>query len=528
MSTHRTPAIPPQTCTRERDFLLAMREISDALVSKRNLDQLMFALAESIRRFVGLSCTEILLHDATNDSFLRAALHLTSDNGQIERNWVQAMDESPAPTAFRTRQPISGERVVIEREACHFQQVADWSSVGIQSFCCVPLISHETVLGTLNVGSLECPRFMPSFIEFLNDTAKLIAILLESSLASKQITALQEKLLHERSYLDGEVRADCTFAGMIGQSEALRSVLEQAQDVAESDATVLLLGETGTGKELVARALHNLSRRKDRTFVKLNCAAIPAGLLESELFGHERGAFTGAINTKVGLLELANHATLFLDEVGDIPLEIQPKLLRVLQEGEFARIGSTRTIKIDVRLIAATNRDLLKMVREKEYRSDLFYRLNVFPITLPPLRERKEDIPLLVKHFTQKSAARNKRSISLISSEAMEALAGWNWPGNVRELENLIERAVILSKGPVLNVPLKDLQDGPRHSSTTLQMTVEHTPAEITADVILRTLRETNGIVSGPRGAAVRLGLKRTTLLWRMNSLGITRKQALS
>ena len=537
MRSYRTPTISReeqrQECLHDREFLSALREISDALVSETDLDQLMFAVSQSILRFVGTSCAEILLHDARNDSFRRAALYLTPASDHISRNWVQAMDESPAPTAFRSRHPIVGERETIERHAAKFQQVADWFSLGIQSFYCVPLISHGRVLGTLNIGSLECPRFVPSFVEFLNDTAKLIALATENALAAKQLAVLNEKLLcqrsnHEDSYcVDGDLKARYSFAGIVGRSNALKSVLESIQDVAESDATVLLLGETGTGKELFARALHDMSRRKHRKLVKLNCAAVPAGLLESELFGHEKGAFTGAINAKVGLLELANQGTLFLDEVGDIPLEIQPKLLRVLQEGEFTRIGSTRTIKVDVRLIAATNRDLLQMIRTREYRSDLFYRLNVFPITVPPLRERKEDIPLLVEHFARKSAVRNRRVIQSISSEAMEVLARWNWPGNIRELENLIERAVILSKGPELNIPLKDFQDDIGHASVKLHSAAERAAAEITAEVILRTLRETNGIVSGPRGAAARLGMKRTTLLWKMNSLGITRKQAL-
>ncbi|PYV62173.1 MAG: Fis family transcriptional regulator, partial [Acidobacteria bacterium] len=305
------------------------------------------------------------------------------------------------------------------------------------------------------------------------------------------------------------------FEGIVGQSSALRHVLKLVETVAPSDSTVLLLGETGTGKELIARAIHDRSRRKDRTFVKLNCAAIPTGLLESELFGHERGAFTGAISQKIGRLELADQGSLFLDEVGDIPIEIQPKLLRALQEREFERLGSTRTKKVDVRLVAATNRDLQKMIESREFRSDLYYRLNVFPIRIPPLRERPEDIPLLVRYFAQKYGRRMEKQIESIPAAAMKKLAAWHWPGNIRELENFIERSVILTHSSALQVPIGEL--GSNGEATPVQGTREAADR----DEILRILKDTKGRVAGPQGAAARLGIKRTTLISRMKKLGI-------
>ena len=320
--------------------------------------------------------------------------------------------------------------------------------------------------------------------------------------------------------LEEEIRIGANFEGIVGQSAALRQVLQQVETVATTDSTVLLLGETGTGKELIARAIHECSRRKERRLVKLNCVAIPSGLLESEMFGHERGAFTGAITQKMGRLELADQGTLFLDEVGDIPLELQPKLLRLLQEREFERLGSTRTKKVDVRLVAATNRDLEGMMAEKRFRSDLYYRLNVFPIEVPPLRERPEDIPLLVRHFVHHFAPQMNRRIETIPSETMDTLTRYSWPGNIRELQNLIERAVILSSGSVLQVPLRALnvrsisaRHGGKHQ-TLEQAERAH---------ILATLKETKWVLSGPRGAATRLGLNRSTLQFRMKKLGIFR-----
>jgi formate hydrogenlyase transcriptional activator len=341
-------------------------------------------------------------------------------------------------------------------------------------------------------------------------------------------------LVHEQDsqYPSGPVRtvkvrllghpicSDNTFEGIVGRSSALRRVLQLVETVASGDSTVLLLGETGTGKELVARAIHNRSQRKNRTFVKLNCAAIPSGLLESELFGHERGAFTGAITQKTGRLEVADQGSLFLDEIGDIPLELQPKLLRVLQEREFERLGSTRTKKVDVRVVAATHRDLEEMILKKEFRSDLYYRLNVFPISIPPLRERTDDIPLLVRHFVQEAAQRMNKTIDTISPSTMEALAQYRWPGNIRELENVIERAVILTPNSALHVPLRDLRSRVLPGNGNEK---SRTLADVERDHIRSVLQETRWVLSGPRGAAKRLGLNRSTLHFRMKKLGIVR-----
>jgi formate hydrogenlyase transcriptional activator len=316
------------------------------------------------------------------------------------------------------------------------------------------------------------------------------------------------------------VSSETGFEGIIGRSSSLRRVLQMIETVASGDSTVLLLGETGTGKELIARAIHSLSPRKNRPFVKLNCAAIPTGLLESELFGHERGSFTGAIAQKIGRLELAHQGSLFLDEIGDIPLELQPKLLRALQEREFERLGSTRTQKVDVRIVAATHRDLEGMILDKQFRSDLYYRLNVFPIQVPPLRERREDIPLLVHHFVRQAARRMRRVINTIPSETMEALIHYRWPGNIRELENTIERAVILSPGPVLQLSLRDLKSRLAPGQNTDR---HQTLEEVERNHILKTLKDTSWVLAGAAGAAARLGLNRSTLYFRMKRLGIVR-----
>ncbi len=352
----------------------------------------------------------------------------------------------------------------------------------------------------------------------LGQIAGRVAVALENDRAYHEIAQLKNRLAEEKLYLEDEIRSELHFEEIIGESPVLKRVLSQAKTVAASEATVLILGETGTGKELIARAIHRMSTRKENSFIKINCAAIPTGLLESELFGHERGAFTGAISQKIGRLELADRGTMFLDEVGDIPLELQPKLLRVLQDQEFERLGSTRTIKVNVRLIAATNRDLTRSVAEKQFRSDLFYRLNVFPIRMPPLRERRKDIPLLVRYFVQKFARRMNKQIETITSDTMNALVNWDWPGNVRELENFLERSVILTDTSVLRAPLAELQQ--LHDSSVTDGTLEAADREH----IIRILRETHGTISGPGGAAVKLGLKRTTLQSKMQKLGISRE----
>ena len=337
--------------------------------------------------------------------------------------------------------------------------------------------------------------------------------------AYREIAQLKDKLAQEKLHLEDEIRGELDFAGIVGQSSALRHVLNLVETVAPSDSTVLLLGETGTGKELIARAIHERSRRKERALVKLNCAAIPTGLLESELFGHERGAFTGAIAQKTGRFELADQGTLFLDEVGDIPIEIQPKLLRALQEREFERLGSNRTKQVDVRLVAATNRDLEQMMEHREFRSDLYYRLNVFPIRIPPLRERPEDILLLVRYFTQKYGRRMQKQIESIPLAAMRKLSSWYWPGNIRELENFIERSVILTHGTALQAPITELGNSGRNVPVSVRYEAH------ARDEIVRILKVTSGRVGGPDGAAARMNIKRTTLISRMKKLGIDRRR---
>jgi formate hydrogenlyase transcriptional activator len=382
----------------------------------------------------------------------------------------------------------------------------------------------------------------PEDLEFLAQVSGQIAIAVENALAYREIAELKDKLAQEKLYLEEEIRSEMSFENIVGDSPALKHVLELVETVAPNDSTVLLLGETGTGKELIARAIHDRSRRTERTFVKLNCAAIPTGLLESELFGHEKGAFTGAITQKIGRLELADQGTLFLDEVGDIPTEIQPKLLRALQEREFERLGSTHTRKVNVRLIAATNRNLQKMVAEREFRSDLFYRLNVFPIRIPPLRERKEDVPLLVSFFVQKFAKQMQKQIESVPSAVMKGLTGWEWPGNIRELENFIERAVILTRGKALEVPLTELQKTDTDAATeTIVSKTKRTArgaSNLRPDIsagakeyqrkqreeIIQALTTCKGRIGGGDGAASRLGINRTTLMYRMRKLGIYAK----
>jgi formate hydrogenlyase transcriptional activator len=392
-------------------------------------------------------------------------------------------------------------------------------------FCFLPLTTARHRLGALAFASKDLAAYDADDVDFLQLVANQVAVGVENALAFDCIEMLKEKLTREKVYLEEEIRTEHNFDEIVGESGALRRVLKEVETVAPTDSTVLIRGETGTGKELIARALHSLSPRRDRTFVKINCAAIPTGLLESELFGHEKGAFTGAISQKVGRFELAHQGTLFLDEVGDIPSELQPKLLRVLQEQEFERLGSTRTVWVDVRLVAATNRDLAEMTANGQFRNDLFYRLNVFPVMLPPLRERPDDIPRLVRHFTQRFARRMGRRIETIPAAVMDAMVRYAWPGNIREMQNVIERAVILSRDGVLPNPLpKNRTDSiipSVHRSQVFQssMTLEDSDRAL----IIETLEQAGWRVGGPRGAAAKLGLKRTTLLAKMRRLRISR-----
>jgi formate hydrogenlyase transcriptional activator len=400
---------------------------------------------------------------------------------------------------------------------------------GLTSVCCVPLVSKGRAYGTLNLASRQLDAFTDGDAELLNRVAAQIAIAVENALAFKEIDSLKDRLAVEKLYLEEEIRSEFNFEEIVGESPAIKRALAQVELAAPANTTVLILGETGTGKELIARAIHNLSPRRERTFVKINCAAIPSGLLESELFGHERGAFTGAIAQKVGRFELADRGTIFLDEVGDIPLELQPKLLRVLQEQEFERLGATRTVRVDARVVAATNADLSRLVAERKFRSDLFYRLNVFPIQIPPLRDRREDIPLLVRYFVQKFSRTLNKTVQYVPSDAMDALVSYSWPGNIRELENLLERAVILSPGKELRVPLAELRNAlpaPPEEDVLLSVSTSAPVAtlqEAERQHILRALRQTEWRIAGPRGAATLLGVKRTTLQARIRKLGIRR-----
>jgi len=423
---------------------------------------------------------------------------------------------------FRSRKPMLLDAT----------EVTSWSSDGecsvcssasgkvVRSVCSLPLLCRGRVLGVLELVRESEPAFTQSEIDFMGQVADQIAIALENSLAHEQITALKNQLARESLCVGDERRNEHGFEEIIGRSAAIRAVLHKIETVAPTDSTVLICGETGTGKELVARAIHGRSQRHGNPFVKLNCAAIPTGLLESELFGHERGAFTGAIAQRIGRFELAHRGTAFLDEIGEVPLELQPKLLRVLQEREFERLGSARTLKTEARLIAATNRDLCQCVAEKVFRADLFYRLNVFPIHVPPLRDRREDIPILVRHFVQHYARKMEKTIDTIPSETMEALVRHRWPGNIRELQNLIEHSVIVTFGPVLKVPLAEIQAS---AAITPDGAKSRTLEEVERDLIVSTLKDTNWVQSGPAGAAARLGMSRSTLQSRMKRLGIVR-----
>ncbi len=512
-----------QQLSRERDRLSVLLEVTNALVTNLDAPELFRSITTCLRRVIPHEFASIALHDAANNQLRVYALDFPTGQGLLREEMTVPAEAAPAGCPITSRQPVllgPGELHRFPSEIAHALEAEEMKTV-----CCVPLITHNRVLGTLNVATRRENAFSQADVDLLSQVAAQIAIAVENALAFRQIGELKDKLAEEKLYLEGEIRTEHNFEEIVGESAALKRILKEVETVAPADATVLILGETGTGKELIARAIHSLSPRRDRTFVKLNCAAIPTGLLESELFGHEKGAFTGAIAQKIGRLELAHQGTLFLDEVGDIPLELQPKLLRALHEKEFERLGSTRTIHVDVRLVAATNRDLAQMVNDRQFRADLFYRLNVFPISMPSLRERPEDIPVLVRYFAQEISRRMNRAIETIPAETMNALSRYHWPGNVRELENLIERAVILSPGSVLNVPLAELK---RSSETEAGTTTggATTLADAEREHILRILGETNWIVGGPHGAAARLGMKRTTLQSKMRKLEIARPTA--
>lgn len=506
----------------ERDRLGLLLEVNNTVVSVLDLHDLLRAVSDSLHRLMPHEYASLSLYDPDTQTLQIHALDFPVSKGLIQEGLAIPVNGSPTGRALRTRKPVFITRNEIEQFGSDIARRI--LAEGLKSAVCLPLVSHDRPLGTIVVASLKEERFPEKDAELLRPVANQIAIAVENSLAYRQVVERANKLSEEKLYLQDEIRTEYNFEEIIGESPVLKRVLQQVQTVAPTDSTILIQGETGTGKELIARAIHHLSARNDRTLVKVNCAAIPTGLLESELFGHERGAFTGAIAQRVGRFELAHRGTLFLDEVGDIPLELQPKLLRVLQEQEFERLGSARTIRVDVRLVAATNADLTQKVADSQFRADLYYRLNVFPLVIPSLRERREDIPLLVRYFVQKYARRMKRPIESIPVKAMTALSEYHWPGNVREMENFIERAVILSRGAELEIPLAELK--PRSALPAPQLavangfgTLEHAEREH----IVRTLSETNWVIGGPTGAAIRLGMKRTTLQSRMRKLGITR-----
>ena len=491
-----------------------MLEVSRVLGAKWNAQQVFPKISAFLRRVLRQEYAALALHDEKTGQLIRQAMDFPLRKGPAVDADINPVKD-PRGKALQEREPL----IFNKDEMQEFPAgTADHLlAEGLQSLCCVPLLRPKGPLGVLVLGSTRANAFKIDDLTLLDQVAAQLAIALENARAAREVEQLRSRLEQDKRHLEGEAHPRLYFEEIIGESPALKEVLDQVAVVAVSDATVLLLGETGTGKGLVARAIHRASRRRDRDFISLNCAAIPTGLLESELFGHEKGAFTGAVSQKIGRLELADRGTLFLDEIGEIPLELQPKLLRVLQDHEFERLGGTRTIKVDMRLIAATNRDLAKSVTEKQFRSDLFYRLSVFPIRMPSLRERREDIPLLVRYFIRHFARAMHRTIETVPNETMNALINWRWPGNVRELENFIERSVILTEGTALRAPLEEFQ---AETSSSAEHTLEATEREH----IIRVLRETGGMISGPTGAAQRLGLKRTTLQSKMRRLGITRQ----
>jgi len=499
---------------RERDRSQLLLEINNTLVSNLNLRELVSAISTCLRRVMPHDVAGLALLDPVINKLRVTALEFPANENVFVEDEIIDLEGTPGGIAFTTRQPVMSG----------LGHSADpvGNRAGLKSGCTVPLVSHDRALGILGVASLRENAFSDDDAELLNQVGKQVAIAVENALAFREIDALKNQLTQEKLYLEEEIRTEYNFEEIIGYSPTLKRVLQDVETVAATDSTVLIYGETGTGKELIAHAIHNLSRRRERTLVKVNCAAIPTGLLESEFFGHERGAFTGAIDRRIGRFELAHQGTIFLDEVEDIPLELQSKLLRVLQEHEFERLGSSRTLQVDVRVVAATNSDLAQLVAEKKFRSDLYYRLNVFPINVPPLRERSEDIPLLVHFFANKFAQQMKKPIESIPKETMAALTSYHWPGNIRELQNLVERGVILSRGSRLEIPLAELKQSNKVSNHTNGAT---TLEAVEREHILRVLGESNWVIGGPSGAAARLGLNRTTLNHRMRKLDITRPQ---
>jgi formate hydrogenlyase transcriptional activator len=490
-------------------------EITNALVSKLPMDDLFAAISEQLSQVVAHDFAVIALLDKETGDIHLTGLHSPGGRIQIVPEYTSARPEGlPAGEALATHKPIVLDAPDPDRFSSPLYR--KYMALGLQSSCSIPLIGGNGMTGVLDLSRTSGEPFTKDEVDLLEQVGRQVSIAIENALAYRELSHIKERLTTEKLYLEDEIRLDLNAGDMVGESPAFQSVLRAIQVVAPTDATVLIQGETGTGKELVARAIHDQSARSKRSFIKVNCAAIPATLLESELFGHEKGSFTGAFAQKIGRFELAHQGTLFLDEIGEIPIELQSKLLRAIQEQELERLGGNRTIHVDVRFVTATNRDLKQMVQEGKFRSDLYYRLHVFPLTVPPLRERQQDIPLLIRYFTQKHAKRMNRPIESIPSAAIQALASYNWPGNIRELQNVIERSVILSPGRVLQVALPDV-------TATSPTSSGHARLDDSAERerILQALTSAHGKVSGPQGAAARLGLRRTTLQSRMKKLGI-------
>ena len=499
---------------RERDRLRLILEINNHIIAYLDISELFRAASKSIRGYFDNALTGFWLFEERSNQLELSTLDSGTGFGLHENITTTILTEEDVAKMRARVAAIFGPEEIAEFPQSIAKTMRESS---IASLVCVPLVGSKGPLGIISLGSREQDAFGQNDLDLLSQIANQISLALENALAFRRVTFSCRRLEDEREYLASELQTEYNFEDIVGKSAAIKGVLEQVAIVAPTDSTVLLIGETGTGKELIARAIHNLNLRRDRTFVRLNCAAVPSGLLESELFGHEKGAFTGALAQKRGRIELAHHGSLFLDEIGDIGLELQPKLLRVLQEREFERLGSNHTIKVDTRLIAATHRDLPGMVRNGEFREDLFYRLNVFPIHIPPLRERKGDIPLLVHYFVAALSRKMRRSIRIIPDEVMDAIKSFSWPGNVCELQNFIERSVILSRGETLAAPISEL----RQSSATKEIGSGTSFHAMERAVIVNVLREAGGKLSGSGGAAERLGLKRTTLQRKMERLCI-------
>lgn len=506
----------------ERDNFRILVAITNAVLSRLDIDELVSEVAKEIHRYFRIDAISVVLRSNRKGKLNIYSTHYLDASHPVHDQ--SEVDEAGTLTerVFKSKEMLLLNLHEHDPLAPYEKMLFEMWDNKIQTLCLLPLMSGNTLLGVLKLAQCDEKVFTTTNLKLLRQIAERVSIAIDNALAYREIQRLKERLVDENLALTEQLNnVESEFGEIIGRSEAMNSVLKQVEMVAHSDSTVLILGETGTGKELIARAIHNLSGRNSQRMVKMNCAAMPAGLLESDLFGHERGAFTGASAQRIGRFELADKSSLFLDEVGDMPVELQPKLLRVLQEQEFERLGSNKLIHTDVRLIAATNRDLKQMVADREFRSDLYYRLNVFPIHLPPLRERPDDIPLLVKAFTFKIARRLGRNIDSIPAETLRLLSRMEWPGNVRELENVIERAVLLTRGSVLQLSLPEMNIEPQP----LAAEVLPEEGEDEYQLIVRVLKESNGVVAGPKGAAQRLGLKRTTLLSRMKRLGIHKDQ---